>query len=433
VQDHYDIAIIGGGIMGACMAFFIAMKACKVILIEREKKIAFHSSSRNTGKVHAPFLYDPIKKKSISKAAFLGFDMLKKYCFSRSLPFKEDGIILAATYDNAIDKLYKYMEWGYSNGLRDYELKLLSKEELSKTEPNIRCLSALYCSRDASTDYRAITEQLIEDAKLMGCKVILASKLKRISSSNDHLILHTESGYVFADFIINAAGGSSLHIAHKTNVATQYSDLHFRGEYWQAPAEYNDLTKISVYSVPKYPEFPFLDPHWIIRTDGRREIGPNAVPVFGPYAYSWSINIRNFLPKIIETSFSGARKTFTDTQFLSLARNELISSFSKRAMINRVREFLPQLNVNKFIRRATSGIRSCLVDSEGKFISDILIAKTDRSLHILNNNSPGATGSLPLAAKIVNRLIEEGHLRCSADQTNRSVLWDIKKIAEEIP
>jgi L-2-hydroxyglutarate oxidase len=432
VQGHYDIAIIGGGILGASMAFFIATKSCKVILIEQEKKIAFHTSSRNTGKVHAPFLYDPVKKKSIAKAAFLGFDMLKKYCSSRSLPFKEDGIILAATYDKAIDKLYKYIEWGYSNGLRDDELKLLSKEELSKTEPNIRCLSAVYCSRDASTDYRAITEQLIEDAKEMGSKVVLASKLRKISSSSNHLVLHTESGHIFADFVINAAGGSSLDIAHKMNLATEYSDLHFRGEYWQAPAQYNDLTKISVYSVPKYPEFPFLDPHWIIRVDGRREVGPNAVPVFGPYAYSWSINVRNFLPKIIESSLSGARRTFTDTQFLSLARNELISSLSKRAMINRVREFLPQLNVNKFIQRGTSGIRSSLLDSEGKFISDILVAKTDHSLHILNNNSPGATGSLAIAAKMVNKLIEEGHIHCSGNQTNRS-LWDIKKIAEEIP
>jgi (S)-2-hydroxyglutarate dehydrogenase len=50
-----------------------------------------------------------------------------------------------------------------------------------------------------------------------------------------------------------------MDIAHSIGLATEYTDLHFRGEYWQAPEEFHDLTKISIYSVPKYPEPPPLD------------------------------------------------------------------------------------------------------------------------------------------------------------------------------
>ena len=57
-----------------------------------------------------------------------------------------------------------------------------------------------------------------------------------------------------------------LHI--QSALRWMYTDLHFRGEYWQAPPQYQHMTKRSIYSIPKYPEYPFLDPHWIVRVEG---------------------------------------------------------------------------------------------------------------------------------------------------------------------
>ena len=107
-------------------------------------------------------------------------------------------------------------------------------------------------------------------------------------------------------------------------IAKEYTDVHFRGEYWQAPPQYHDLTYRSVYSVPKYPEYPFLDPHWIVRIDGTREVGPNAVPVFGPYAYNWTKNTKYLVPKILESIRApGTYKMLFDRQFLSLLSHEV--------------------------------------------------------------------------------------------------------------
>ena len=112
--------------MGVSIAYFLCTSSApqssnNVLLIEQEENVSLHASARNTGKVHAPFLYDPTKKKLFAKAAFLGFNMLKEYCSLKSLPFKQDGVLEVATYDKAIDKLHKYLEWGYSNGLQKNE------------------------------------------------------------------------------------------------------------------------------------------------------------------------------------------------------------------------------------------------------------------------------------------------------------------------
>ena len=450
-ENQYSVAIIGGGILGTAIAYFLsrasAFKMNSVILLEQEENISMHASSRNTGKVHAPFLYDPIEKKLFAKAAFLGFKMLKDYCNLKSLPFKQDGVLEVATHDRGIDRLHKYIEWGYSNGLKKDELQYLEKEDVQKLEPNVRCLAGIYCSKDASIDYGLVTRQLLEDARKFGCNVVVGSKVVKISAkdSNDGdtsqnvVTLHTDDGMnIKTNYIVNTAGGNAVDIAHGMKVAPDYTDLHFRGEYWLAPDEYRDLTKLSIYSVPKYPQYPFLDPHWIIRVDGRREIGPNAVPVFSPYAYSSSTNFRFLIPKIFESSRTGVRRILFDKQFLQLASSELKSSISKTAMINRAREFLPQIQPSSFVQRGTAGIRSSLIDVRGKFVSDTKIIKNEYSLHVLNYNSPGATGALPIAAMIAQELIEQGMLDRSNYDGNleypddKTPNWDTAALFDEI-
>lgn len=431
-MTDYKVAIIGGGVLGTSIAYFLSAHAANpesVVLIEQEKNIAFHTSSRNTGKVHAPFLYDPVKKKTFAKAAALGYEMWQKYSEHKSLPFKRDGVLEVATDDKGIDRLEKYMKWGEANGLTKSELKLLDRVEAAKMEPNVCCTSAIYCSKDGSVDYGAFSLALMHDLQSFGCKLILGHKVQQISRGKDGYAISTQDKEINAEYLVNAAGGNSMDIAHMMGVAQDYTDLHFRGEYWQAPSQYHDLTKLSIYSVPKHPEYPFLDPHWIVRADGKREVGPNAVPVFGPYAYGWRKNLADMLPKMVESSRTGARKVFLDRQFLSLASSELRSSLSKTAMVNRVREFLPQIKPSAFVQRGTAGIRSSVIDKSGRFVSDTIVLQRDSSLHVLNYNSPGATGALPMAANIASKVMEAGALTVASKPRS---LWDAGTIADRM-
>ncbi len=250
-----------------------------------------------------------------------------------------------------------------------------------------------------------------------------------------------------ADYLINVAGGAALNIAHGMGLARGFSALYFRGEYWIAPSFLRDLTKMSIYSAPRYPEYPFLDPHWVVRIDGRREVGPNAVLVSGPFAYNWNQNMRLILPKILQsirdTGRVGLISLFTDKKFVALAFHELRSSLSKKVMINRAKRFLPALDATQFTKRGTSGIRSSLVDTNGKFVPDIFLARNDDSVHMLNYNSPGATGALPVAALIVDRIIRQNRFRSttgyssgekvdSAKDFGPVTKWDIHHISDLI-
>ncbi len=424
------VAIIGAGILGTSIAYFLAgnaRNASSVTLIEQEQDVSQHTSSRNTGKVHAPFLYDPEKKKLFAKAAALGFEMWEKYAKEKRLLFKRDGVLEVATDEHGLRRLDNYMSWGRANGLSEKDLQLLDKTKVSEIEPNVRCEAAILCTKDGSVDYGSMTRSLLQDLQAFGCTILLGSRASSISYDGIYRIA-VEGKTIEADYIVNAAGGNAMDIAHSMGIARQYTDLHFRGEYWQAPEMYQDLTRLSIYSVPKHPEYPFLDPHWIVRVNGRREVGPNAVPVFGPHAYSWGKNLSDMIPKMLESSRTGARKIFLDRKFIALASTELKSSLSKTAMINRVREFLPQIRASRFTKRGTCGIRSSVVDSAGRFVPDTMIMAKDASTHVLNYNSPGATGALPMAAMISSQIINAGFI----EQAKPRTLWDAAEISAKM-
>ena len=407
-----DIAIIGGGILGTALSYFLAQlnPDKKICVIEQESKVAQHASSRNTGKIHAPYLYNPETKKIFAKATFVGFDMWRVYAECKKLPFKEDGVIEVATDEGGTKMLEKYMRWGKINGLTEENLKFWDRGEVRKHEPEISCENAIFCSRDGSVDYGLFTSELKKDSENAGTIFVLNNKVIRVEERKDIQLSLNGSETIHTKFLINAAGGEAIDIAHRLDTAQNYTDVHFRGEYWKGPAEYNNLTSASVYSVPSFPEYPFLDPHWIIRVDGSCEIGPNAVPVFSPYGYDGIENVKEFVPKMLEMLDSGARKAIFDSQFQSLALNEIASSVSKTAMIKRVQKFLPRIKPERFTEKGFAGIRSSVINSDGKFESDVILEKQERSLSILNYNSPGASGVLPFCAFIIGQLDREGIL-----------------------
>ena len=434
MKDNFDLIIIGGGILGTSLAYFLSFlnKSKKIAVIEQEHNVAHHTSGRNTGKVHAPYLYNPEKKKLFANAAFHGYEMWKEYSKLQNLQFKEDGVIEVALDEKGIKVLEKYLKWGKQNGLEKKDIELIDKAELKKIEPEIKCEAALYVHRDGSTDYSILTNSIMEDSKKNGIDFLFDKKVTRIKKINDKWeITINENHKIFTDFLINAAGGKAIDIAHNIEVAKNLTDVHFRGEYWKTPKKYHSLTKTSVYSVPEFPDYPFLDPHWIIRVDGSCEIGPNAVPVFSPYGYDTAENIKEFIPKVFEMLGSGARKAIFDKQFQELAFSEIQSSMSKSVMIERVKKFLPKINPKEITEKGTAGIRSSVINENGKFVPDVILLEEETSFHILNYNSPGATGALPFSAHVINQLHKKGLFE-SEDIEAQCGPWKFNDIIEKL-
>ena len=167
------------------------------------------------------------------------------------------------------------------------------------------------------------------------------------------------------------------------------------------------------------------------RANGKTEIGPNAVPVADPETYSGYVgNVPKTLLKLKEILSGSSKKLLVNPEFLSLVSKEWKSSLSKTAMVNRVKQFIPEIKPSNFTRRGTAGIRSPVITKKGEFLSEILEISTQNSLHIINYNSPGATGAPAYSAFVVQKLADAGIL--NSPKKPKPGMWDFQKITEKM-
>jgi len=428
-MKKYDIAIIGGGVLGNTISYWLSvLYDLKICVIDKEDDVAIHASTRNSGVIHYPFYLNSKTKKNFARAAFLSHGMWEVLAEEKKIPWVQGGTIEIALDENQHKTLEKYMIWGKENGLTEDEISILDHNQIKQKEPNVNCYSGLYCTKEGSTNYGLLTHAVKELSQKNGIDFLFNHNVDHITESSDETnLIFSDKSSLISKFVINCSGGNSLDIAKKFGLLEGYSDLHFRGEYWVANTDVANLVKTNIYTVPRYTEFPFLDPHWIKRANGETEIGPNAVPVDSPESYdSFIKDIPTVLSKITDIMTGSARKLLLNPEFISLVSKEFHSSISKAEMVERVKKFIPKVKPENFPKRGTSGIRTPVISPNGKFVSDMIEIDGKNSFHIVNYNTPGATGAPAYSAFVIKRLQKNGILDSSIRRKNS--IWDFDKI-----
>ena len=406
-RSESGVVVVGGGILGTTIAYWLSLlyEGEDIVLIEKENDVGLHTTRRNTGIIHRPFYLDPEKRKLSAESAEASYWLWKKYAAVNNLPWRETGTIEVALRESGREILRKYYSWGIRNGMKEEELQILDAKDIKKIEPKVFAQGAIFSKTDTSVDFYAFARSLKKDAEKRGVSFLLGFKVKRIEPDNRGVSVSSEDGRkIRANYLINAAGGEAVRLAHGLGVAGDFSDLNFRGEYSRVDPRYKNLASRNIYSLSRHQEFPFLDPHWVIRANGEVEIGPTAVPVLDAYAYSgFSSGFSSIFEKISDLPLAKFKVLF-NPEFLNLAAYEWKSSFSKRALTERIREFLPEMKPEYLLEKGISGIRSSVIDKKGNFIKEPMDFIGPASAHILNFNSPGATGAPAYAAYIIRKL-----------------------------
>ena len=106
----FDIAIIGGGILGTCISYWLSsIYDMSICVIEKESQIAMHASSRNTGVIHSPFYLNPDSKKILARSALLSYNMWESVAKQHDIPWKNTGVLELALDKAQHRRLEKYI------------------------------------------------------------------------------------------------------------------------------------------------------------------------------------------------------------------------------------------------------------------------------------------------------------------------------------
>tara|TARA_B100000767_G_scaffold75085_1_gene71656 strand:+ start:57 stop:1262 length:1206 start_codon:yes stop_codon:yes gene_type:complete len=395
-NKEYDIAIVGGGIVGLATAFQLQKNFPKLNLVvfEKEKELAFHQTGRNSGVIHSGLYYKPGSFKA--KNCVEGRKQLVKFAKENNLNYDVCGKIVVAINEEESKRLEQLKLNGEQNGLSG--LKLLNPNEFKKIEPNIDGVKALWVPESGIIDYKGITNKFADKVKSINSESLIITDCE-VKDYKENQI-KTSKGIYKSKHIIFCGGLFADRLAAKDKVKLDMRIVGFRGDYYELSEKAKSKINNLVYPVPN-PEFPFLGVHFTRMINGDIECGPNAVFTFKREGYNKTdFSLKDTFEAL---SFKGTRKLFINHWKFGV--NEYKRAFSKSLFLKELQKMLPSLRM-KDIVSGRSGVRAMALGSDGEVIDDFKIVKNKRNIHVLNAPSPAATACLAIG----NQIMEEAKI-----------------------
>jgi len=392
-----DVLIVGGGILGLATAFRLSesQPPLKIVLLEKEARLAAHQSGHNSGVLHAGLYYKPGSEKA--RLTVEGLRQMTAFCHEHGIAHEICGKMVIAASTNEMPRLDELWRRGLANGLAG--LRKLNSREIKEIEPHAAGIAAIHVPQAGIVDYSAVCEKLANLIRKAGGGIKLGVRVHKIVSDGAGKIVETSAGPFRAGFIVGCGGLHSDRIVRASGQIPAAKIIPFRGEYYKIKKDRRFLVRNLIYPVPD-PQFPFLDVHFTRLIHGGVEAGPNAVLAFSREGYRWSqFSLRDFAETIF---FPGLWRFLSAYPRVSL--QEIGRSLSKTAFTRSLQKLVPEIRKDD-LETGGAGVRAQAMTADGKLVEDFCFEEAPGLLHVVNAPSPAATASLAIGAVIADKVV----------------------------
>lgn len=393
---QYDFTIVGAGIVGLSTAYKLSLKypEAKILVLEKENKVAAHQTGKNSGVIHSGIYYKPGSYKA--KNCVDGRHQLVAFCEEHDVAIDVCGKVIVATSEEELPRLQAIFERGLENKIEGIEL--INTERLHELEPHVNGIGAIHVPCSGIVDYAGMCEVLMKLLEEGNGRIQFNSPVSQISYRGDHVEVQAAGQRIKSGYVINCAGLYSDHVARNAGVHSDVKIVPFKGEYYELKPEAEYLVNDLIYPLPN-PEFPFLGVHFTRMALGGIECGPNAVLAFKREGYK---KLSFSLKETTETfNFPGFWKMASQNWKMGL--DEYRRSLSKKAFVKGLQKLIPEVRV-EHLKVSPSGIRAMALLPNGEILDDFHFEVADRQVHVLNAPSPAATAGLAIGDEIVKKM-----------------------------
>ncbi|TKS87056.1 L-2-hydroxyglutarate dehydrogenase, mitochondrial [Collichthys lucidus] len=413
LHSTYDVAVVGGGIVGLATARELVLRhpSLSFVLLEKEKELAVHQSGHNSGVIHSGIYYTPgsLKARLCVRGATLAYE----YCEKKGLPYKKCGKLIVAVEQEEIPRLKALYERGMQNNVRD--LSIVDAKGIREREPYCRGIMALDSPYTGIVDWRMVALRYGKDFEEAGGTVVTESEVNDISMVTESPAGSTEGmkhpiavrdkkgNEVRCRYVLTCGGLYSDRLSQISGCSSEPRIVPFRGDYLVLKPEKHYLVKGNIYPVPD-PRFPFLGVHFTPRMDGSVWLGPNAVLAFKREGYKvYDFNPRDFADAL---SFRGLQRLVLKN--ITYGIGEMYRGVFISAQVKILQKYIPELSLSDVLR-GPAGVRAQALDRDGNLVDDFVFDGGvgdvgSRVLHVRNAPSPAATSSLAIAEMIADEV-----------------------------
>jgi sarcosine oxidase subunit beta len=213
-----DVVIIGGGIVGSSIAYFLTSSGCRnVVVLERESHQGKGSTGKSMGGVRAQFTTSlNIKMSLFSIPFFRDFEQITGYPSG----YRGQGYLFVATQQRHLDYLATNYELQRSVGLDT--VRRLSAAEVSAISPELRnddILGGSFCSTDGFVDPYSVMNGFMMKAVEGGAEILRAAEVTAIDRDGRGIAaVETPQGRIESRTVVNACGAWSAPAAKLAGV-----------------------------------------------------------------------------------------------------------------------------------------------------------------------------------------------------------------------
>ncbi len=392
VTQSTDLAIVGGGIVGLATALALgeAHPRLRLLVLEKEERIATHQTGHNSGVIHSGIYYKPGSLKA--RTCVEGARRMKQFCDTHGITWEGCGKVIVATDEAELPRLSTIYERGQANGLAG--LKMLSAEEVREFEPNCRAVRAIHVPETGIVDYVQVANKMAELIQQRGGRILTGAGVRAIRRQGAGLVLESAQGPVETRFLVNCGGLHSDRVAGLTGVTPEVRIIPFRGEYYMIRAARRSIVRGLIYPVPD-PEFPFLGVHFTRTIHGDVEAGPNAVLAFAREGYT----VGTVRPGDLAATLGYSGFWHMARKYWRVGAYEMYRSASKAAFVRSLQKLVPDIQASD-LEPGGAGVRAQAVAPDGSLVDDFKISVTPGAVHVVNAPSPAATASLAIGRHV---------------------------------
>jgi len=222
-----SVVIIGGGISGCSVAYNLAKKGVKDIIVVDKSYISSGSTGRCGAGVRMQWgteMNCRLAKKSID--FYENANEILDY--SRDVEFKQGGYLLLASQEKEMEQFNKNVK--LQNSL-EIPSKILSLEEAKEIVPHLNTeglTGAAYCPKDGFLNPFKTTDAFYQAAKKLGVEFLTHTEVLKIKTNGKKIEkVVTDQGDIITDTVVNAAGGYSKIVCDMVGVDLPvYSERH---------------------------------------------------------------------------------------------------------------------------------------------------------------------------------------------------------------
>ena len=229
-----DYIVIGGGIVGGCISYYLSQNNKEVICIDSG---AFSGSNSNAGSIHVqlqsrnfrlnPHLIDNLLENlPFYKEAVNAWDRLR-LMLDVDFDLRVNGGLMVADNEEQMEFLYKKCQKEKAAGL---DVEIMDSNKIKKIYPFLsnKVVGAEFCAHEGKLNPLVANKSLQEVSLRSGVKIMKCETVNHIEFKNNEYFIKTNLRDYFCETVIIAAGSGSGKLANflNINIPTIAEPLH---------------------------------------------------------------------------------------------------------------------------------------------------------------------------------------------------------------